>query len=107
MDTISPAVSDAFRLLRTDLYRHLDEADFHAGSWTDWSPQDMNTARQLIWDLVRIVRQLLREHTVQDTGYCRTCTTTWPCDVVSTIHALLMGQEHQLTGCAHRTGDDI
>jgi hypothetical protein len=30
MDMISPACADAFQLLRTDLYGHLDEAEFLA-----------------------------------------------------------------------------
>lgn len=47
MDTVSPAVTDAFRLLRIDLYAHLDEAEFLATKFDEWSEQDMDTAREL------------------------------------------------------------
>ncbi len=96
MDNISAAVTNAFSLLRIDLYRHLDQADFLAGSWETWNEQDLNTIRELIWDLVQIVRQMLREHQFQDTGDCRVCISAWPCSVVTTIHDLVMSPEHQL-----------
>ena len=52
MDTISPVVADAFRLLHNDLYGHLDEAEFLALKCREWSQQDADTARTLIPDLV-------------------------------------------------------
>jgi hypothetical protein len=95
MPTISPAVADAFRLLRTDLFCHLDEAEYLAIRWDSWSDEDVNTARALIPDLVFLVRQLLREHDVRTDGACEICMTQWPCPVVTTIHLVVKNPEHR------------
>lgn len=102
MGPISPAVADAFRLLRADLYHHLDQAEFLVGGWDGWSDWEVNTIRELVGDLVLIIRQLLREHEVQDTGDCRICASVWPCQVVTTVHTLVTDPERQLAGLTHR-----
>lgn len=89
MGMISPAVADAFRLLRTDLYSHLDEAEFLASKLQEWSPADIERARQLIPDLLVVIRGLLGEHEVDPSGVCRICASAWPCPVVTTIHELV------------------
>src|SRR5215470_14943108 len=40
MDQLQPAVADAFRLLRQDLYGYLDEAEFLATKVGEWSSED-------------------------------------------------------------------
>lgn len=52
MDTISPVVVDAFRLPHTDLYGHLDMAEFLASKAAGWHDGDIEAARNLIPDLV-------------------------------------------------------
>ena len=79
MDTISPVVADAFRLLHRDLYGHLDEAEFLALKCREWSQQDADTARTLIPDLVVVIRGILFEHEAQPSGDCRICPSAWPC----------------------------
>ncbi len=37
MDPSPPILTDAFRLLCTDLYEHLDEAEFLASKYDEWS----------------------------------------------------------------------
>ncbi len=95
METISPAVADAFHLLRNDLYEHLDRADELATQCGEWSEEDVETARKLIPDLLVVIRGLLLEHQEQADGTCRTCTLVWPCPVVTTIHALVKDPERQ------------
>lgn len=105
MAPISLAVADAFHLLLTDLERHLDQAELLAGSW-EWTDHHVNTARELIPDLVLIIQQLLREHRVEANGGCQICTSAWPCPVVTTIHALVKDPDHQLATLMQRTGND-
>lgn len=106
MDTIPPALTDAFRLLRFDLYAHLDEVEFLATKYDDWSEQDMDTARELIPDLVLVIRGLLREHGARAGGECRICGSSWPCPVVTSIHALVKDPEGQFVALVRRTLDD-
>jgi hypothetical protein len=73
MDTISPVLADAFRLLYTDLYSHLCEADFLASKHEEWSEADIDAARRLIPDLVTVIRGVLIEHEPQPGGNCQTC----------------------------------
>lgn len=94
---ISPAVADAFQLLRADLYRYLDEADLLATRWDTWSSEDISTARELIPDLILVARQLLREHDVTTEGACEMCTSTWPCSVVNTIHRIIKAPDNRLS----------
>jgi hypothetical protein len=97
MPTLSPAVADAFRLLRTNLYLHLDETEFLADRWDEWSEDDVTTARALISDLALLVRQILREHDVRPDGDCALCALVWPCPVVTTIHEVVTDPEHRFT----------
>ncbi|MPZ66684.1 MAG: hypothetical protein GEU83_14630 [Pseudonocardiaceae bacterium] len=105
MDTLSPVVADAFRLLQTDLYEYLDEAEFVASRCGEWSEEDVDTARELIPDLVVVIRGVLGEHGPQPAGDCRICTVPWPCPVVTTIHALLKDPEHHFTLLLRRATD--
>ena len=76
MDTISPAVADAFQLLRNDLYEHLDHADELATQCEEWSDEDMDTARKLIPDLLLVIRGLLldtRSRPTAPAGPARWC----------------------------------
>ncbi|MGQ0778642.1 MAG: hypothetical protein ACT4NY_30230 [Pseudonocardiales bacterium] len=97
MGTISPAVAYVFRLIRTDLYGHLDETDYLAFKHDEWSPQDAEEARKLISNLVLVIRGLLIEHVIQDSDDCLICTSQWPCPVVTTIHTLIKDPEHHFT----------
>jgi hypothetical protein len=75
MDAISPAVADAFQLLCADLYGHLSEAELLACKLTEWSDEDVDTARKLIPDLVLVIRGLLIEHQMEPSGACRICAS--------------------------------
>lgn len=106
MDTLSPILTDTFHLLRTDLYVHLDEAEFLATKVDEWSGQDVDVARELIPDLVVVVRGLLAEHQVVTGGDCRTCRSAWPCPVVTTIHALVKDPDRAFVAIVHRATND-
>ena len=105
MGTMSPLVTDAFRLLRSDLYGHLDEAEYLALKSPEWSEHDTDTARALIPDLVVVIRGLLVEHAVQPSGECRICSSAWPCPVVTTIHPLMKDPERQYVELVRRGHD--
>ncbi|MGH4018455.1 MAG: hypothetical protein ACRDT0_04265 [Pseudonocardiaceae bacterium] len=106
MGTISPTVVDAFRLLRLDLYGHLDQAEFLADKLNEWSAQDEDTVRELIPDLLFVIRRLLVEHEVLTNGDCRICTSAWPCPVVTTIHAQVKDPQHQFVSLVRRARDE-
>ncbi len=105
MGTLTPAVADAFGLLQMDLRRHLDGADSLALKYEEWTEEDVDTARELIPNLVIVIRGLLFDHQVRPGGDCRSCTSVWPCPVVALIHGLLKDPQHQYVELARRVHD--
>lgn len=105
MDTLSSVVADAFDLLRMDLYRHLDEAEYLVCKNAGWSEEDVEAIGKLIPDLVAVIRELVVEHASQADGECRTCGSTWPCPVVTTIHTLVKDPERQFAVLIRRAED--
>ncbi|MGH3827712.1 MAG: hypothetical protein ACRDQX_11150 [Pseudonocardiaceae bacterium] len=105
MDTVSPVVTDAFRLLCRDLYEHLCEAEYLAEKFTEWCDQDVAAARKLIPDLITVIRGLVLEHQATPSGGCRTCPSAWPCAVVTTIHALVKDPEREFVALVRRAHD--
>jgi hypothetical protein len=95
-------VADAFDLLHKDLYHHLDEAEFLVRKFQEWTEENIDTARQLIPDLVIIVRGLLLDHQVRSDGDCRICRSAWPCPVVTLIHGLLKDPQRQYVELVNR-----
>ncbi|MGH3965934.1 MAG: hypothetical protein ACRDRY_22225 [Pseudonocardiaceae bacterium] len=105
MSAPSPLIADALGLLSHDLYLHLDEADSLGTQNADWTPDDMARARELICDLVIVIRGLLIEHERQTSGDCRICTSAWPCPVATTIHAFLKDPHRQFVALVLRARD--
>ncbi|MGH3719225.1 MAG: hypothetical protein ACRDRI_10390 [Pseudonocardiaceae bacterium] len=89
MDAMTPALIDAYTLLDADLLEHLCEAEHLGRMVAAWSREDEANARKLIPDLVIILRGLLIEHEMRPQGTCRTCSSPWPCPVITTMHALV------------------
>ena len=91
MNTLSPILADAYHLLQQDLYRHLDDAEFLAAKYDEWTEEDAESARALIQDLVTVIRGVAATHEPPTTepGNCRTCETSWPCTPIITIHRLV------------------
>ncbi|MBV9143897.1 MAG: hypothetical protein JO115_23755 [Pseudonocardiales bacterium] len=106
MDAISPVLTDAFQLLRDDLYEHLSEAEFLATKVIEWSDEDVDAARILIPDLVLVIRGLLIEHQLTPHGTCCICTLEWPCPVVTRIHALVKDPEREFVALVRRAHAD-
>ncbi|MGQ0775170.1 MAG: hypothetical protein ACT4NY_12245 [Pseudonocardiales bacterium] len=105
MSALTPVQADAFALLSDNLYLHLDEVNsLTIQCWT-WSADEMQTASALIRDLVRVIRELLIEHKLQDSGDCRICTSAWPCPVVTTIHGLVKDPQRQFVPLVLRAMD--
>lgn len=104
MNTLSPVVSDAFRLLRQDLYLHLDTAEFLAARYDAWSEADAAAARSLIQDLVTVLRGVVALHdTPVAGGRCRTCDSYWPCQAFETVHKLLKEPDRQFVRLVAKT----
>jgi hypothetical protein len=105
MDTISPVLVDAFHLLRSDLYEHLEEAEALANKDEAWDREDVETARKLILDLVLVIRGLVYEHRVTPGGDCRICSSAWPCLVVTMIHELIKDPDREFVALVNRVRD--
>ncbi|MGH3721349.1 MAG: hypothetical protein ACRDRI_21360 [Pseudonocardiaceae bacterium] len=107
MGTLSPVVADAVNLLHVNLYHHLDEAEFLARKFQDWTEEDADTARALIPDLVVVIRGLLYDHQVRRGGdTCRTCASAWPCPVVTLIHSLIKDPERGYIALVNRADEE-
>jgi hypothetical protein len=105
MDALSPAVADAFALLREDLGEHLCEAEALAYKF-GWSEVDVDRVRTLIPDLVLVIHGLLMEHKLEaSTGACRICSSPWPCPVVTTIHGLVKDPDRTFAALISRARD--
>lgn len=105
MSELSSVQADAFALLSNDLYLHLDEADSLSTQNAEWSDEDSERARGLIGDLVLVIRGLLIEHRLQNGG-CRLCASSWPCPVVTTIHAFVKDPHRQFVALVYRSHED-
>lgn len=106
MSTLSPMIADAFGLLLVNLYRHLDEAEFLGRKYQDWTEEDVETARELIPDLVAVIRGLLSQHKMRrDADICQTCASAWPCPVVTLIHRLIKDPERGFMALLSRADD--
>ncbi len=106
MSTPAPLLTDAFTLLGYDLYVHLSGADSLATQNAEWSADDMARARDLISDLVIVIRGLLVEHRRQVSGDCQVCASAWPCPVVITIHAFVKDPHRQFVALVFRARDE-
>lgn len=108
MNALSPVQADAYRLVHQDLYRHLDEAEFLAAKYDEWSEEDSQTARELIPDLITVIRGLVVMHEPPQGGHgmCRTCAAMWPCRAIETIHGLLKDPDRQFVKLASRNDYD-
>jgi hypothetical protein len=98
MNSISPAMAAAFRLLRTELYTHLDEAEFLALKYETWDTGDVEAARKVIADLVTVIRSLLAQHeNTENTpeSSCRCCGDRWPCPSVQVLHQMITDPERE------------
>jgi len=94
MTTLSATHAAANRLLRTHLYSHLDHAEFLAMKATVWTDADADQARELLPDLVTVIRRCLATHADSDDGHCLRCGVPWPCPTVETIHDELLDPRH-------------
>jgi len=103
MNTIPPIITDAFHLLCTDLYEHLDKAESLADRWAG---QDVEAARKLIPDLVVVIRGMLANHQLTPGGDCGSCRSAWPCPIVTTIHALVKDPDREFVAILRRVNND-
>lgn len=95
MDSQSPAVADAFHLLRNNLYEHLDEAEFLAMKYDPWTDVDERSARAVIPDLVTVIRVVLALHDTDTHERCDNCNEKWPCRAFQQIHRLVKDPDRE------------
>lgn len=105
MDQITPALADAYQLLRQDLYGYLDEAEFLSTKLGDWTEEDARSARDLLPDLTGIIRAVLLDHKETATGICPTCNSRWPCVTVCTLHRLIKDPDAEFVRIAQRSAE--
>jgi hypothetical protein len=55
---------------------------------------------------VLVIRGLLLDHQVRPGGDCRTCTSAWPCPVVTLIHGLIKDPCRQFVALARKVHDE-
>jgi hypothetical protein len=101
MKKLSRVVDEAIRLLREDLYLHLDEAEFVA-SKNSWSEEDVETVRRIVLDLITVIRGVIALHDTPNGSVCRTCDMAWPCQAMETLHALLKDPDKEFVKILHR-----
>ncbi|GAB3468574.1 hypothetical protein [Actinophytocola sediminis] len=88
MTAISPVLDQAYCLLRTDIYRQLDEIEYLV-QFDDWNDEQHELVRKVIPDLTTVIRGLIAEHESSTLGQCKKCGTTWPCMMTESIYALV------------------
>lgn len=84
--TLTPAIADAYALLRDNVYQHLDDAELLAMRDEDWNPADLESARRLLADLLQVIRVLWHKHEPSWHGNRRCCLRPWPCSTAQSIH---------------------
>jgi len=102
MNTLSPVVDDALRLLRQDLYLHLDNAEFLATGYDEWADEEVQTACTLIQDLVTVISGVLALNETPERGRCRVCDGIWPCKAFETVHRLLKDPDKEFVKIINR-----
>lgn len=104
MEELSPIQRDAYRLVHQDLYKHLDYAEFLAAKVETWSEEDVALARELIPDLVTVIRGIAALHRPPESelNRCRSCHVPWPCTPVITIYELLKDPDRQFVKLVER-----
>ncbi|GAA1988968.1 hypothetical protein [Amycolatopsis minnesotensis] len=93
MTTLSPAVAEAYKLLRMQIYELIDSAEFLALKDV-WSEDDHESLRQLIPDLLQVIRAVWHRHEPNWTGTCRFCLREWPCATARLIHREVIDPEN-------------
>lgn len=102
MHTLSPALAEAFDLLHSSLYLHLDETEYLVLEDQERREEDSDAVYQVILDLVLVIRGLVYAHRVRPDSGCRVCTSAWPCPVITQIHGFFKDPQGQYTELARR-----
>jgi hypothetical protein len=76
--------------MRDNLFASLEEAEYLADD-------DVARAREIVPNLVAIIRGLVAEHDHPDSLNCRTCHQLWPCPTLTTAARLIKDPENELT----------
>lgn len=86
MSTISPALNRAFWLLCNEIYERLDAAEHLGDDTIEWTVADAENARDVIGDLIELVRSVVVEHQAGPDGECPCCLQRWPCRTVALVY---------------------
>lgn len=96
MTTLSPTVVEAYKLLRKQIYEHIESAEYLALR-ENWPPEDQEALRQVIPDLLQAVRAVWHRHEPTWTGVCRCCSREWPCETARLIHREITDPDHHFS----------
>ena len=100
-DTISPANSTD-QPLWLDIRDRLEEVEFLATKSYDWTEDDIDSAREVIPDLITVIQKILAPHDHTRNGSCPPCGADWPCAAVRTTHGLLTDPDRELCKLVER-----
>ncbi|HWE91053.1 MAG TPA: hypothetical protein VG317_16460 [Pseudonocardiaceae bacterium] len=102
MDIMTPALADAFLLLRQDLYGYLDESEYLVDGLERRNAESIESACRLIPELTTVIRGVIAEHEQDDSARCAICSHAWPCPTVRTVHALVKAPESEFRNIVER-----
>lgn len=94
----SPALDDAFRLLRNDLYEYLEEAEYLPDRLEHLITPELEPLTRVVGDLVTVVRGVVAHHQADEDIVCTVCKTEYPCLAVSTIRELVKDPNRVFAG---------
>lgn len=103
MTPISPTLDRAYLLLRNEIYQLLDDAECLAQLF--WDAENEALARKAIPDLTTVIRGMVALRESSDTGQCKACHCSWPCQVTECVHALIKDPERVFTDILHKLRD--
>lgn len=93
--TALPPRADAAAMLHNDLLEHLEEGEALALHYETWNREQQLAAREVIPQLVTIIRAILAGHSAPDAADCVACGQPWPCAELSTIHRMVKDPEKE------------
>jgi hypothetical protein len=104
VDKTLALLAEAYHLAQQDLYHHLEEAEYLAED-DDWTEEQAGLVRDLVPELVMIIRSVISAHRSDNAGHCLTCELPWPCQVLATVHSLVKHPDHHFVQLVRQSNE--